>query len=551
MAQIEDKIRDKLADNLDLFGMGLALIDKEFYIPEINTTRSYIDILAKDQENNYVVIEVKRSNQSAREAIHEIYKYTEAITDKYRVTPGEVKSIIVSTEWRELYVPFSAFVNESKNTIIGFEISVNKNFDISSIEIVKPCKTKNGRLFSPIHTCSLYHNEDNLNKGLQSHFEVYEQKGINDFVLITLKSPEIDHDKYKNDLEGMLASMLGEDKSQFKGKFDNLEHCPFMIYTAFQRLDKEEYYNILKRDKAEYEETKAYIESELADEDDILETLENSVTGNIKPWFYSDETEIGYPAKFATKILEDEKWDIINVIRSESLKSNQLLTDDKILSEIKGETGISNVKLEAECSLSHIAKLNEIKENSFNCLKNNIIWQNDINNFFKSVSKSKNGEMKISIFSPSNILLTIIHMATDEQPMRWLPNYFLEFNSGDEKTVYLGTFHWTGKTESFEFIVDKYYNGIPPNILNPMIWGGHESRNDEIMQDLGLTYESYSIVNPETEKIISHYYRYSFVKKEQVPNGLVELINSSNELITKLALVYKTYHHKVEAKIID
>jgi hypothetical protein len=548
--QIEDKIRDELAGKLDLFGMDLELVSKEHYIPEINTTKSFIDILAKDNENNYIIIEVKRSNQSSRQAIHEVIKYTEAIIDKYNVTQGEVKSIIVSTEWKELFVPFSAFVNESKNTTLGFEISVNEDFRITSINQITPCKTKNGRLFSPIQNCSLYYTEENMGKGIISHFDIYEQKGISDFVLVKLKAPPIDHKKYKEDLEEMLANILGEDKSNFKGQFDDLQHKPYMIYSAFQRLDKETYFNTLKKDKDLYEETKEFIESDLTDEDDIIETLESNAIFNTKPWFYSDETEIGSPAKFRTKILEDEKWEIMEIIRSETLQSNLLLTDSKILSEIKGKTGVSNVELEAKCDINHIALVNEIKENSKNCLKHNVIWRNDIDNFITEKSKLHNGKMRISIFSPNNIILTIMHMITEEEPLRWLPNYFVEFNSVEENRVFLGTFHWTGKVESFEFIVDKYYHGDPINILNPMIWGGHEDRNDEIMKDLGLTYESYSILEPESNSKIFHYYRYSFNQVNKIQNGLIELINTSEDFVSKLAFMHKTGFHKVEANII-
>jgi hypothetical protein len=548
MQQIEDIIRDKLSVNLDLFQMNLSLIKKEFFIPQINTTRSFIDILAQDNENNYVIIEVKRSNQSSREAIHEIYKYTEAIIDKFKVTPGEVKSIIVSTEWKELFVPFSAFANESKNTILGFELAVQKDFSISALTIVKPCKTKNGRLFSPIHTCNLYLNDENLIKGIESHIEIYKQKNLNDFVLVLLKGAPYDNEKYKSDLEEMLAQMLGEDKSQFKGNFDNMDELPYMIYSAFQRLESNEYLDVLKREENEYKETVDYI-SDVTDEDEILSILENNVIGNIKPWFYSDHCEIGYPAKFATKILEEEQWEILKIIRSDSLELNNLLTDDKIISELKGETGISNVKLYDSCSLDHIAKLNEIKDRSYNCLKYNIVWQNDIDSYFKKIPLNIKGNLNISIFSPHNILLTITYMSTDEEPRKWLPNYVLEVETENVNNVYIGTFHWSGKTPNFKYIVEKYYDNDPVNILNPMIWGGHEDRNTEIMEDLGLSYESYLIENPKTLKKVFHYSRYAFIEKDKVKNGLIELIQNSDEFVSKLVWIYKTFHHKAKIDI--
>ena len=56
----EAKIRDELAKNLSIFGMGLQLIDIEYYLPNARGTRSFVDILARDEEGRYVIIELKR-----------------------------------------------------------------------------------------------------------------------------------------------------------------------------------------------------------------------------------------------------------------------------------------------------------------------------------------------------------------------------------------------------------------------------------------------------------------------------------------------------------
>ena len=66
----ESALRDHLAANLHLIGDGLSLIDKEFPLSSEHGADGAIDILAADALGHFVIIEVKRSNATARADIH-------------------------------------------------------------------------------------------------------------------------------------------------------------------------------------------------------------------------------------------------------------------------------------------------------------------------------------------------------------------------------------------------------------------------------------------------------------------------------------------------
>lgn len=117
---IESDIRDLLVDQLDCLEAGLQYLDKEKYIPSRIATRSFIDILARDSADHLVVIELKRSDSSAREAIHEVLKYVEAVKSHHAVRDDEIRTMIVSTEWTELLLPFSRFCSDTALDIKGF-----------------------------------------------------------------------------------------------------------------------------------------------------------------------------------------------------------------------------------------------------------------------------------------------------------------------------------------------------------------------------------------------------------------------------------------------
>ena len=107
--QLEAKIRDWLANNLSFISDDLQLIQKEYHLQNTFGSTGFIDILAKDRYNNSVIIEIKRSNATARQAIHEILKYASLLKQNFKIKDSEIKAIIISTEWRELLVPYSDF----------------------------------------------------------------------------------------------------------------------------------------------------------------------------------------------------------------------------------------------------------------------------------------------------------------------------------------------------------------------------------------------------------------------------------------------------------
>ena len=71
----EAELRDRIADHIEVLENGLVLLKKEKYIPNSLGTKGFIDLYAKDEKGNHVIIELKKSDASAREAIHEVFKY--------------------------------------------------------------------------------------------------------------------------------------------------------------------------------------------------------------------------------------------------------------------------------------------------------------------------------------------------------------------------------------------------------------------------------------------------------------------------------------------
>jgi len=145
----EAELRDLLIGQLGVFDGNLKYLAKEKHIPSHLGTRGFIDILAQDDSDRYVLLELKRSNSSSREAIHEILKYVEGVKHHLGVKDDEIRVIIASTEWKELFIPFSRFVDESAIDVDGYKLTIEDKKIASSPITPKPYK--DGRSIAPWH----------------------------------------------------------------------------------------------------------------------------------------------------------------------------------------------------------------------------------------------------------------------------------------------------------------------------------------------------------------------------------------------------------------
>src|SRR2546430_15881603 len=108
-ASTEARLRDELSKRLDLLEPGLTLQAVEFRLPNRQGASGSIDILATDRFSAMVIIEIKKSNQTARQALHELHKYVALIKYDHGLRDSQVRCMLVSTEWHELLIPFSEF----------------------------------------------------------------------------------------------------------------------------------------------------------------------------------------------------------------------------------------------------------------------------------------------------------------------------------------------------------------------------------------------------------------------------------------------------------
>ena len=360
MKYIESTIRDKLIDQLDIFGEELTFLKKEKFLPNDKGTRGFVDLLASDSMNRFVIIELKRSRGASREAIHEVLKYIEGIKENKSLKNNEIIAYIVSTEWDELLVPFSSFVKDVSYSVRGYKLVVDIDLNPIYVTRVEPLNIKNERILSNLHSIALYTEEQNLKKGIESYINSFSKKKITDYVLLILKA-----NKNLYSYTGFSKNEISEWKKIFK-------EYKYLIYSSVQTMTDEEYWSIIKTDKSLYEEVNEYV-NDWSDKD-ISINLHLYAVEDCEPRPFFDYYEISYPAKLATKLLKEEKWEIQNIIRSGGLKNNNLLTDETILQELTGSDGLDRIRYFKKFNSKNSSILKKIKEEVSICLEFNPYW---------------------------------------------------------------------------------------------------------------------------------------------------------------------------------
>ncbi|WP_426427396.1 endonuclease NucS domain-containing protein [Pseudomonas palmensis] len=141
----EDELRDHLAERLTIVEPQLALITTNFVVENPAGASGAFDILAKDRFGNFVIIEVKRSEQAARQALHELSKYIALFMEDQKVDSHRIRCFVLSTHWHELDIPLSFFADYCPVQVKGFEITL-ENQAVVSEERVLPKVSLQSRL---------------------------------------------------------------------------------------------------------------------------------------------------------------------------------------------------------------------------------------------------------------------------------------------------------------------------------------------------------------------------------------------------------------------
>ncbi len=474
MKKVEKTIRDYLASDLSFISSDLHLIEKEFKLIHLaeekwkDTKRrvkakGYIDILAQDDEGHYVIIEIKRSNKTARETFNEIFTYIQLLERDHQVKASEIRVILVSSEWNGLLLPFSEMYHRRTYYLEGIEITLDENNNPIDKRLVEPLNVPLSRNISPAHICFLSLTEDGIEQVISSVRKKMLDLGIYDFLIVKMVTQLVPPVVY-----------------------------PFCAYLVHQRYPKDVYMKILKRHSAIDEEDLEYMENVEESEEGIFLWLEQKVMSLLTAEIISDDIEIGYPKKFLA-VMASEKWEIARINKEGFFKRDIRLTEKMIVTEIIGLQGSSDIGYVGSANAKDYPRVREIEDNACNSLKFNAEWRQHIEYAFASLRKKPQDfkSMHVEIYCPQMILETLFYACGDldnqEKFYRHLPMYVVSIDFGEEECLYCGRIKWSGSTCSFNKVIKDVFR-TPSLYLSHHYTGSLAEFDPKVMHLLGLEY---------------------------------------------------------------
>lgn len=528
----EFELRDLISSNIEKLKSGLALLQKEQYIPNYLGTRSFIDLYAKDALGNHVLIEVKKSDVSSRQALHEVTKYVESVKHHFAVKDTEIYVIIASTEWKELQMPFSRFANDMTFSVEGYKILLSGDYSQFWVEPMQPLPTSQGRLIAPWHNMYWYTDIEALNQGINSIEKAYKEKAIKNYVVVKLYvKNKMSQEERLSAMRASISQVLKIDESEIS-QLPEVPVHEYIAYVGIQMLTKDYCMKILSCD------TDAIIEAlELLpnmEEEEALCYLHECIE-TIRPQPQSDYFEIGYPAKFG-KLLDSPNCEICDIVRHGSFLRNSLLSDETIISELCGEDGITGQKFKQRISINNQAHVKVLKENISFTLSKNPIWKAHILKIIDEIREEfLDSEIDISIFNPCTGIFTIYYATTKEDGILYIPTYHIVVYNPNEVRIYFGALEEAGSALSFPELLKKYYDGDLEELLFSITWGGKDERDSDIVEDLGIQYRSFRYDLDDKNVFFKlHDSKWKICKPTDMYTLFIEYLNSNKKLIHQI-----------------
>jgi len=467
-SQLESNIRDWLADHLDFIAPNLKLIQKEFYLPDEVGARGFVDLLCEDQYSNFVVIEIKRSDASARQTISEVLKYHSLIRHNFGARESEIRTIVIATHWNELIRPFSETVHRTSLDLTGYQITLGNDSLPENICKVEPLDAETlARRFAYWYGLYMFET-DELRTAFYTEFEAYLlDKKFEDFVLV----------KAVGDLT------------------DKRVIYPYGVIVAFQQVSLAKLPEAIKRiDEDEFECLED--RDEFDTDEDYRSFLDGEMINILDTTGHDYDCESCYPQK-VNSMIEGENWQIENIKRFGIFGKDPRYSDELLISELSGLDGNSENAFFGISESSQTEKIKELRENCQYSLEQSPAWQETIAAIFDElVTDKRKYRVTLQIYNPDSLMVSIYHTVSKKE-LNYLPAYFLSVDYLDESLseIYHGAIKWNGNGP-----VSAFLKPFPKNEDGSRIFQLHQEPDnvqDAKDMSLGYTTAKYEIVGQE------------------------------------------------------
>lgn len=447
-------LRGELSKRLELLEPGLTLRSVEYRLPNRQGASGSIDILAADRYSATVIIELKKSNQSARQAIHELHKYVALIKQDHGLRESQIRCMLVSTDWHELLVPFSEFARTSRWAIDGYRLFLTDTGVPDHAEKVLPVPASAEIRLCPEHSVYLFREQKRRDEALPVLLKLLRDHNLSEYLLLKLDIKQ----------------------RRFEGT------CDFALYLIVPELAPDE--RLRARDQLARTPWADDLEDEIQFLEEQLIVLEATDSFSLR-----DEFEIGNPEKLANLSIT---WDITSLIRGGSrLESKAIFSDEYLLRWAKGLEGRNAFHFEMIATPSRRLSWMEATRNAEYCLTGNEAWRTLAKAYFEDIERyHPDATVTAKIYNPCNLMMGLYRLAKlnvgDSLPSAEI---VVSDKDGNPVRIVLGAMVWDGKRVTS--VAEVLPDGVPTLFdlfLASALDGGTSAVEEHLIAQHGLSY---------------------------------------------------------------
>ncbi|RCV49710.1 endonuclease NucS domain-containing protein [Marinitenerispora sediminis] len=396
MAVKEAHIRDYLAANLHLLEEGMSLVKIEYHLANPQGATGRIDILAQDRNGLWVIIEVKRAKGPARQALHEVTKYTELLRREKALRKDHIRSIIVSTSWSDLLTSASNLARDWEHDLKGYRITVGSDGAILQVEQIEWKPDPFDPRPTNVQNVELYASAEEREHGWQKiklRAQEAHARNVVGFDFDRVRDIETVVGKYA------LYYAIGRISPELVPLQADLDVVPdegdednpwFEIPTAYQQ------------NPAEYR---------------ALHHICRQARG-------ARAVEVGNPDKF-TALLGDDRWQLQRVRRSGAYATSDVLGDTDLCNAVSGKGAGAQILYTGSADPRIRLRWSTFTQEALGPLVGNNDWSLLLRQWFEeAVADPTCTDVRVHVYNPSDLVQTLIYGLTDKTRVfeQYVPN---------------------------------------------------------------------------------------------------------------------------------
>lgn len=411
----EAHYRDIIAAGLSTIDGSLSLVGTEHSIRLPDGRLSKIDILAKDRFGCFTVIEIKKSNQTSRSTVQQLYKYAHFLKKKNRLRTDQIRCIAISTHWDELKAPFSEFSHFSEYESIALKLTVDEN---SSFSVEK----------------------------VDCAYEVGGGDVVHNYIFFEFKSEDVRNEAYKSfsnnisKISPSLSSVIIKMNAKENKNIINPYGFSWSIFRVGVSETAEEICVLEDMPELSSEFFSAsYLMSSWGD-GSIETELRELILSKI-PVVKVGDGEYGC---YAIHSLNNDlhRWETMELLQLGPMFEDGLYSEKEARNLACGFLGKHPYNFLANVTPKRPSHLNFVREKIQDFLKSNPSWRQGISHIFDELES--NCEVDISIYNPMNFCSWLRDLYEHGKSSR-IPQFTIVGKDKDTPILYFGTLIWSGQ----------------------------------------------------------------------------------------------------------